>query len=86
MEEFYRLIEEKIERSGYPEKINGREFYDDVCEQADEQELGMFLCLIKKSDTVTYEVRLENLKNQIDLKTLLIRDGEQTYFVDFDAE
>ena len=46
MEEFYRLIEEKIRRSGYPGEISGREFYADECDEADEQDLGMFLCLI----------------------------------------
>ena len=61
MEEFYRLIEEKIKKSGYPGEISGREFYADVCDEADEQDLGMFLCLIKKSETISYEVRIENL-------------------------
>ena len=86
MEEFYRLIEEKIKKSGYPGEISGRDFYSDVCDEADEQDLGMFLCIIKKSDTLSYEVRIENLEDQIDLKTLVIHDGDKNYSVDFDAE
>ena len=86
MEEFYRLIEEKIRKSGYPGEISGREFYADVCDEADEQDLGMFLCIIKKSETLSYEVRIENVEDQIDLKTLVIHDGDKAYHVDFDAE
>ena len=86
MDEFYCLIEEKIKKSGYPGEISGREFYADVCDEADEQDLGMFLCIIKKSDTLSYEVRIENLEDQIDLKTLVIHDGDNDYHVDFDAE
>ena len=86
MEEFYRLIEEKIKKSGYPGNISGREFYADVCDEADEQELGMFLCIIKKSETLSYQVRIDNLEDQIDLKTADIYDGDQVYHVDFDAE
>ena len=86
MNEFYCLIEEKIKKSGYPGAISGREFYADVCDEADEQDLGMFLCIIKKSDTLSYEVRIENLEDQIDLKTLVIHDGDNDYHEDFDAE
>lgn len=86
MEEFYRIIEEKIKKSGYPGDISGREFYADVCDEADEQDLGLFLCIIKKSDTLSYEVRIENLEDQIDLKTADIYDGDKVYHVDFDAE
>ena len=38
------------------------------------------------SETLSYEVCIENLEDQIDLKTLVIHDGDQTYHVDFDAE
>ena len=86
MEQFYKLIEDKIKKSGYPGEISGREFYADVCDEADEQELGMFLCIIKKSETLSYQVRIDNLEDQIDLKTLDIHDGDQVYYVDFDAE
>ena len=46
----------------------------------------MFLCIIKKSETLSYQVRIDNLEDQIDLKTLDIHDGDQVYHVDFDAE
>ena len=31
-------------------------------------------------------IRIENLEDQIDLKTLVIHDGDNDYHVDFDAE
>ena len=41
---------------------------------------------VQMDDGVSYEVRIENLEDQIDLKTLVIHDGDKAYHVDFDAE
>ena len=54
MNELYKLIEEKIKASGYPGEINGREFYDDVSEEADEKENGDYIFLIKKTEELMY--------------------------------
>lgn len=86
MEELYQLIEEKIHKSGCPVNISGREFYADVCDEADEQESGEFLCIIKKDEYLSYQVRMVILEDQIDMKTADIYVGETVYHVDFDAE
>lgn len=86
MEELYELIEEKIRKSGCPIEISGREFYADVCDEADEQELGEFLCIIKKDEQLSYQVRMVILEDQIDMKTADIHVDQETYHVDFDAE
>ena len=49
MEELYRLIEEKIRNAGYPDKIDGREFYRDVSDEADEREDGKYIFIIKSN-------------------------------------
>ena len=42
MNELYRLIEEKIKAAGYPGTIDGREFYDDINNEADNQDNGKY--------------------------------------------
>lgn len=85
MEELYRLIEEKIRNSGYPGEIDGKEFYNEVSDEADEQEEGTYIFMIKKSDTLFYQGCMEIMKNQFDLHYVDIHDGETVYHVDFDS-
>lgn len=85
MEELYELIEEKIRRSGFPGHIDGAEFYDDVSREADEQESGSYLFLIKKDDLVSYEGSMEIMESQFDLHYVDIHVGEKTFHVDFDV-
>ena len=85
MEELYRLIEEKIRNSGYPGEIDGKEFYNEVSDEADEQEEGTYIFMIKKSDTLFYQGCMEIMKNQFDLHYVDIHDGETVYHVDFES-
>ena len=85
MEELYRMIEEKIKNSGYPDEIDGREFYNEVSDEADSKDNGTYLFMIKKSDTVFYQGCMDILDEQFDLHYVDIHDGEKTYHVDFDA-
>ena len=85
MEELYRLIEEKIRNSGYPGEIDGKEFYNEVSDEADEQEEGTYIFMIKKSDTLFYQGCMEIMDNQFDLHYVDIHDGDKVYHVDFDA-
>lgn len=85
MEELYQLIEEKIKNAGYTAKIDGAEFYGDVSDEADNQENGTYIFMIKKSDTVFYEGRMTIMDDEFDLHYVDIHDGEKVYHVDFDA-
>ena len=49
MNELYELIEEKIKASGYPGEVDGREFYDDISDEADEKENRILLRYAKTS-------------------------------------
>lgn len=84
MEELYQFIEERIKKSGYPGEIDGREFYNDVSEEADDQAEGTYLFIIKKSDESSYQGCMDIFDEQFDLHYVDIRDGEQVYHVDFD--
>ncbi|MCR4902647.1 MAG: hypothetical protein K6A23_07305 [Butyrivibrio sp.] len=85
MEELYKLIEDKIKASGYPEKIDGNEFYDEVSDQADSKENGSYVFMIKKSDDVYYEGQMDVMDKDFDLHFIDIHDGDKVYHVDFDA-
>ena len=85
MEELYQLIEEKIRNAGYPGKIDGAEFYSDVNEEADSQENGTYLFIIKKSETLSYKGCMEIMDDQFDLHYVDIYEGDKVYHVDFDA-
>lgn len=86
MRELYDLIEEKIKASGYPHKIDGEEFYDDVYAEVEQRENGKYIFLIKKTDTLSYKGCMTVLDEAFDLHFVDIIDGENMYHVDFDAE
>lgn len=85
MEELYAMIEEKIKNSGYPGEIDGREFYEEVSDEANDKENGSYVFIIKKSDTLSYHGTMDILDDEFDLHTVDIIDGETKYHVDFDA-
>lgn len=83
MNELYRMIEERIRESGYPGKIDGQDFYNDISAEADEKENGTYLFLIKKDDLVSYHGCMQIMDEEFDLKYVEIHVGEQVYKVDF---
>ena len=85
MEELYRLIEDKISQSGCPLKIDGKEFYQDVSNEADEKENGSYLFLIKKSEDVVYEGTMDIMDDDFDLHIVKIHFNNEVYEIDFDA-
>lgn len=85
MNELYKLIEEKIKASGYPGEVDGREFYEDVSEEADEKENGDYIFLIKKTEELMYRGCMTIIDEQFDLHYVDIMEGDDTYHVDFDA-
>lgn len=85
MEELYALIEEKIERSGYPGVIDGEEFYDYISMEAEEREDGTYLFTLNKGEELTYQGCMTVTEEEFDLHYVDIVVGEETYHVDFDA-
>lgn len=85
MDELYRLIEEKIKAAGYLGEIDGREFYDDVSAEADSKENGMYIFIVKKTETLYYQGCMEIMEDQFDLHYVDIHDGDKEYHVDFDS-
>jgi len=85
MNELYELIEERIKGAGYTGEISGREFYNDVSDEADEKEDGTYMFIIKKSETLFYKGGMTIMEKEFDLHFVDIVDGEKTYHVDFDV-
>ena len=50
MNELYQAIEKKIKESGYPREISGQMVYEDICEQIDGKENGVYLLISKYYD------------------------------------
>lgn len=85
MRELYELIEAKIKASGYPGEIDGADFYSDISDEADQQENGTYVFLIKKSDVLSYKGCMTIMEDAFDLHYVDIHVGEKVYHVDFDA-
>lgn len=85
MNELYELIENKIKATGYPGEIDGREFYNDISDEADNKEQGTYMFILKKSEVLSYKGCMTILEDQFDLHYVDIHVGESVYHVDFDA-
>ncbi len=85
MKELYELIEQKIRESGCPLEIDGADFYNDVNAEADNQENGTYMFIIKKDDTLSYQGCMTIMDEEFDLHFVDIHAGDQKYHVDFDA-
>ena len=86
MEKFFKAIEEKIRKSGYPGEVSGEEIYDEISDEAEGQEEGSYLFMKKQNDDIMFEYRVDILDENINLATLTIHTSERNYFIDFDAE
>jgi len=86
MEQFFKAIDEKIRKSGYPGEVSGEEIYAEISDEAEDQEEGSYLFMKKQNDDIMFEYRVDILEDNINLATLTIHTPETKYFIDFDAE
>ncbi|MBL4935040.1 hypothetical protein JK636_04625 [Clostridium sp. YIM B02515] len=86
MEQFFKSIEEKIRKSGYPGEVIGEVIYNEISDEAEGQEKGSYLLMKKQNDDIMFEYRVDILEDNINLSTLTIHAPERKYFIDFDAE
>ena len=84
MEELYEMIEERIRQSGFPGEIDGEEFYNDISAEAEDQEEGSYVFVIKKEDNLSYQGCMTIMEEQFDLHYVDILAGEKSYHIDFD--
>ena len=86
MNELYELIEQKIKESGYPREISGEAVYNDICDQIEDKENGIYLLLSKFEEDVIFEYHITIRDEDFNLGILTMRTPEGTFEVDFDAE
>ena len=79
MNELYELIEQKIKESGYPR------VYNDICDQIEDKENGIYLLLSKFEEDVIFEYHITIRDEDFNLGILTMRTPEGTFEVDFDA-
>lgn len=85
MEELYKAIEKKIKESGFLREVDGRDVYDDICEQIEDKEPGSYIMLSKFYDDVVFEYAVTVMEDEFNLSTLTITAGDEKYVVDFDS-
>ena len=86
MNELYRVIEKKIKASGYPRAISGEAVYDDICDQIEGKENGMYILLSKFEEDVVFEYHITILDDDFNLGLLTMRTPEGVFETNFDIE
>lgn len=86
MNELYQAIEKKIKESGYPREISGQMVYEDICEQIDGKENGVYLLISKFETDVIFEYHITIMDDEFNLGVLTMRTPEGEFVVDFDKE
>lgn len=85
MEELYRMIEERIKESGFPEQISGEDVYNDLCDQMEEQENGSYLLMSKFRDDLVFEYKITIMDDDFELHAMTIRtENGNEYSVNFE--
>ena len=84
MNELYRVIEKKIKASGYPRAISGEAVYDDICDQIDGKENGMYILMSKFENDVVFEYHITILDDDFNLGLLTMRTPEGVFETNFD--
>ena len=85
MNELYELIEQKIKESGYTREISGEAVYNDICDQIEGKENGIYLLLSKFEEDVIFEYHITIRDEDFNLGILTMRTPEGTFELDFDA-
>ena len=86
MNELYQAIETKIKECGYPREISGQMVYEDICEQIDGKENGVYLLISKFEADVIFEYHITIMDDEFNLGVLTMRTPEGEFVVDFDKE
>ena len=84
MEELYRMIEETIKATGYNGDIDGQDIYEDICDQIEGKENGMYILLSKFEEDVVFEYHITILDDDFNLGLLTMRTPEGVFETNFD--
>ena len=85
MEELYQAIEAKIREYGYEGPVDGREIYNEICDQIEDKDAGTYIFMSKKENDIVYEYKVDIMEDNFNLSYLDIITKTKTYHIDFDA-
>ena len=77
MEEVFRAIEDKIKETGYDGLIDGETFYDEICDEIEDKEVGSYLFMSKRDNG-------DVMEDQFNLSYVTITSGDRSFHADFD--
>lgn len=84
MEELYRMIEEKLRESGYSGEIDGKEIYNELCDDIEEKDNGTYLFLSKKNDGTIFEYKVDVMDDNFNLSYIHITEKTGMFHINFD--
>ena len=85
MDEFYRVIEDKIRRSGYDGPTDGEDIYNDICDQMENKEEGVYVFMSKKTEDIFFEYKVEIFEDQFNLSYIDLHTPDNPFHVDIDS-
>lgn len=85
MDELYRAVEEGIRRSGYEGPVDGKEIYNDICDQIEDKEEGVYVLMSRRYDHMFFEYKVEVFEDQFNLSSIDLHTSEKVFHADFDA-
>lgn len=84
MEEVFRAIEDKIRETGYDGLIDGETFYDEICDEIEDKEVGSYLFMSKRDNGDIFEYKVDVMEDQFNLSYVTITSGDRSFHADFD--
>lgn len=84
MEDIYKIIEEKIMNAGYKEELSGCKIYNEICDEIEDKENGTYIIMVKKTEDVFFEYKVDIMTDDFNLLYIDIHEGEKVYHVDFE--
>lgn len=84
MEEVFRAIEDKIRETGYDGLIDGEAFYDEICDEIEDKEVGSYLFMSKRDNGDIFEYKVDVMEDQFNLSYVTITSGDRSFHADFD--
>lgn len=84
MNEIYEAIEKKIKEAGFLRPVDGRDVYDDICDQIEDKEPGTYMVMSKFFDDVVFEYTIVVMEEEFNLSMLTIVTGDERIAIDFD--
>lgn len=85
MDELFKMIEQKIQESGYSGPVDGEEIYNEICDEIEQKEPGSYIFMSKKEDGIFYEYKIDVMEDQFNLSYLDIHTPQCMFHIDFDA-